>query len=795
MTLPVVFSAGSAGYNLTNSLRFRASASAYLSRTIASNGSSQTFTISTWVKRGSLGAIRDIVTARQNGLNNLSFRFTASDTLELYAFSGGSSVMNLITTQVFRDPSAYYHFVFAVDTTQATSSNRVKFYVNGTQITAFGTATYPSQNATTLWNQTAATHYFGTYDGSSELYDGYMTEVNVVDGQALTPSSFGETSATTGVWIPKKYTGTYGTNGFYLPFTNNSTTTTLGNDFSGNGNNWTTNNISLTSGATYDSMTDVPTLTSATAANYSVWNPINNGLGVSPSFANMRLSGVSNVTSRINSTIGVSSGKWYFEATLTTADAFTSIGIGQNNITNQYPGNDALSYAQTLEQATSINNNTQPSYGTAFSSGDVFMCAFDLDTNKLFFGRNGTWFGSSNPATGTNPVYTLTAGTYNVIARPNPSGFSSNAVLDINFGQRPFAYTPPTGFNRLNTFNLPTPTIGATASTQADDYFNAVLYSGNNSTQNIAVGFQPDFVWSKCRNVARSHRLSDAVRGSTRDLYSDTTGAEQNDGSITSFISTGFSLNNATGSAYNTSGENYVSWAWKANGAGSTNTAGSIISTVSANTTAGFSVVTYTGNGTTGSTVGHGLGVAPAMILPKVRSRSGDSWHCYHSALGGTQGILLNATNAASTDSGFWNNTNPNSSVFTVGTYNTFSSQTYVAYCFAPVAGYSAFGSYTGNGSTDGPFIYTGFRPRFILIKNTTAYNWQIWDTSRSPYNQGTTVLFPNLSNADNTTATQFDILSNGFKIRTSDAGSNGSGNSIIYAAFAESPFKYANAR
>jgi len=320
------------GYNLTKSLRFRSSASAYLNRTPASAGNQKTWTWSGWVKRGSLGGDNSIFTAYGNGTQTGGIYFsndTVTDALEVrFSFSGGWTG-TLVTSQVFRDPSAWYHIVFAADTTQATSSNRLKLYVNGVQVTAFQTSTYPSQNTDGFVNQ-AQLHEIGRLvTNNGYLFDGYMAEVNFIDGLALTPSSFGETSTTTGVWIPKKYTGTYGTNGFYLPFTDNSALTTssnvgLGKDFSGNSNYWTTNNISITSGSTYDSMTDVPTLTSATAGNYCVLNPLSLGRAVLPTLSEANLKatvGGSNGDAVTYGTFGVSSGKWYWEVTPTTIDS------------------------------------------------------------------------------------------------------------------------------------------------------------------------------------------------------------------------------------------------------------------------------------------------------------------------------------------------------------------------------------------------------------------------------------------------------------------------------------------
>lgn len=327
---------------------------------------------------------------------------------------------------------------------------------------------------------------------------------------------------------------------------------------------------------------------------------------------------------------------------------------------------------------------------------------------------------------------------------------------------------------------------------RGDDYFQAVTYTGNGSTNTITgLRFQPDFVWIKGRSGATDHALYDAVRGTTKDLVSNSTAAETTQSTgLTSFNSDGFTLGAL--SKVNTNGATYVAWCWKANGAGSSNTAGSITSTVSVNTTAGFSVATWTGSGSGATTVGHGLGVAPAIIIVKDRSLA-RNWNVYHQSLGATKGIVLNSTGAASgADAGWWNNTAPTSSVFTVGTYANEAS-TYVAYCFAAIPGYSAFGSYTGNGSADGPFVYLGFRPKFIMRKQTTnngdVGGWIMFDTSRDDYNVATKRLLANSSNAEATPGNNIDILSNGWKERSSDGYSNASGQTYIYMAFAESPF------
>lgn len=325
-------------------------------------------------------------------------------------------------------------------------------------------------------------------------------------------------------------------------------------------------------------------------------------------------------------------------------------------------------------------------------------------------------------------------------------------------------------------------------------YMQAITYTGTGSTQTIAVGFQPDFVWIKSRSAATDHKLTDSVRGATKALISDSTGAETTDtNGVTAFTSNGFTI--GSDSVYNTNAATYVAWCWKAGTTSSSNTNGSITSTVSAGATQGFSVVTYTGTGAN-ATVGHGLGVAPSMIILKQRNAV-DYWVVWQTTLGSTGYLLLNSTNGSSTAATYWNSTLPTSSVFSLGSDSrpNGSGTTYVAYCFAAVKGFSAFGSYTGNGSSDGPFVYCGFRPRWVMIKRTdTTANWRILDTSRDTYNAEQYELYPNLSNAEGT-FTALDGLSNGFKIRNTDTAYNSSGGTYIYACFAENPFRNALAR
>ena len=780
----------STGYNLTRSLRFRASASASLSRTPSVAGNRQIFTYSAWVKRGTLDATFKNLFYAYVSTSDVSYiSFNSSNQLTIATYNGGSFVGELVTTQVFRDPSAWYHIVIAVDTTQATASNRIKMYVNGSQITAFATATYPPQNTNFYFNAQYIHRIAASdYPAAPSYFDGYHAEFNWIGGQALTPSSFGSTNATTGVWQPARYAGTYGTNGFYLPFTDNSALTTssnvgLGKDFSGNGNYWTTNNISITSGVTYDSMTDVPTLTSPTASNFPTLNPLNN-VGNSYLYAaNLSRNGGDNYTI---STMGMPSGKWYAEVTITTVGTESSCGIATAaDVGGSGVGNNAWSWGY-LSGARKYNNGSSPSYGTAFSNGDIVGIAFDNTIGTLTFYLNGVSQGAA--FTG------LAAGTYFFAVEGRTSGTPNNC--SINFGQRPFAYTPPTGFVALNTYNLPTSTI-----VKGNTVMDATLYTGTAAALNVvnAAAFKPDLVWIKNRSNTGNHGLIDSVRGRALSLYSDLTSAEGTSGStqdLTSFNSNGFSLGTQFNFSCNASGNTYVGWQWQAGqGSSSSNTSGTITSTVSVNASAGFSVVTATSPASGNAfTLGHGLGVAPAFIISKSRSGTGN-WSNYHVSTG-AGGYLLFTTAAYTANTDTWNNTAPTSSLISTTTNWWGNSANLVFYCWTPIAGYSAFGSYTGNGSTDGPFVYTGFRPKFVLIKlsSSAGQGWFIYDSARNLYNVEDFYLLAD-SSAVEGTFSGLDFLSNGFKIRNSGNPVNLSTATYIYAAFAENPFKNSLAR
>ena len=776
--------AGVSAYQISRSLRFNSADSAYANRTFSTPTTQGTFTLAMWVKRSALGTAQSLFGVSTNH----SFGFTTGNALNLTL--GGTSA--LTTTAVFRDASAWYHIVW----TQSGTSHTV--YVNGT---SQGTAT-----ATSSVFNTAVAHQIGA-SNTANYFNGYLADVHFIDGQALTPSSFTETNATTGQLVPKAFSGSYGVNGFRLNFSDNSAATaaTLGADSSGNGNNWTPNNLSVTAGAGNDSLTDTPTsygtdtgTGGVVRGNYATWNPLAI-LGTASTINNGNLTFPGGTNSGNTSTIGMTSGKWYWEITFASARS-NQLYVGITNVTGS--SSDRVAGMCAIRDTGGLYNGngatTNGSGTTAFDNNDVVNFAYDADNKRLFIGKNNTWLNSANPAAGTNATYT------NVQGSILYAGISENlsSTTHANFGQRPFAYTAPTGFKTLVDTHLPTPTIAKGSSA-----FDTLLWSGTGGSRSFSsLSMSPDLVWIKQRNAAFStgHQIYDIVRGAgaEKELNSSGTGAEgagniEQYGYLSSFDANGFSVTpGSVDSDYvNKSAITYVAWAWDAGSSTVTNTAGTITSQVRANASAGFSVGTYTGTGAN-ATVGHELGVAPSMVIVKRRDTTGN-WQVRHVSIAATNSIQLNLANAAAAATTVWNSTAPSSTVFSIGSSTDVnaSAGTYVAYCFAPVTGYSSFGSYTGNGSADGPFVYLGFRPAFLMMKRTnTTGNWVMLDSKREGYNVDNDPLYANLTSVEGTDDL-VDITSNGFKLRSTNADVNASGSTYIYAAFAENPFQFARAR
>ena len=814
----------------TQSLRFDRGGPKSLNRTPSSASNRKTWTWSGWIKPSIVGQSAPFFTAYGGtGYQNSAVSFNGNS-FRIYNWNGSSNDYILETNSFYRDSSAWYHIAVAIDTTQGTASNRIKVYINGEQITSFSTETYPSQNFDGFVNSSAV-HKIGSFSQTTSFsYDGYMAEVNFVDGLALDPTYFAETK--NGVWIAKEYTGSYGTNGFRLQFnqtgTGTASSSTIGADTSGNDNHWTSSGIV----ASDCNMPDSP------ENNFATLNPLWNSVQQTYAEGNLKTtSGAQH--SPTCSTIGVSSGKWYVEGVaLSSSSTKWSSGIfdtaitynkvsGTNyipgqNPTNIYTNGDAITY---YASGNDIYKNGSQVISNAFSSAlttdDIIQIAFDVDNGKIWYGINNSWnngtstqgsFDSGNHDTTFTVQQEMrvhfTGENNNWLANfGQDSSFAGNKTAQGNTdgkGIGDFYYAPPSGFLALCTSNLPEPTISPNADTQADDHFNTVLFTGNGGTKSVTgLGFQPDWFWGKSRtnpSGVYSHSVYDSSRGVTKRLLPDLTNAESTTSGITSFDADGFTLGSNAGN--NNNNATYVNWCWKANGGTtSSNTDGSITSTVQANTDAGFSIVTWTGNATLPTTIGHGLGKQPLVLIVKNRDDASTSWFVHHhkTTLGSTAKdyLNLNDTGADANSNDIWGQTRPTTSVFTVGVNNQVngSSDAMIAYCFAEIEGYSKFGSYTGNGNADGAFVYTGFRPAWVLVKRTdSTNNWMLSDSVRDTDNVVTNLLYANLSNAEYALA-HLDFTSNGFKLRTSNASWNASGGTYIYMAFAENPFKYANAR
>ena len=789
-------SAAAGGYSIDNSLRFNDDDSAYLNRTFGTATNRKKWTWSGWVKRGNLGTNYAALflagsTSYGGGGTYSDINFTSGNGIRIRDNLGGG--YNLVTTQVFRDCSSWYHIIVSVDTSQVTSSDRVKLYVNGSQVTSFSTETYCSQDFEGNANS-SITHAIGRRDVT--YHDNYLSEVHFIDGQALDHTSFGETG-TYGEWKPIEVTGmTYGTNGFYLDFSNSSS---LGTDASSNTNNWTVNNLQPT-----DQMLDSPTNNFATFSGHSKSSYITLSEG------GLRVDWSATAEGGAASTFKLFDG-CYVEFYITgIAGSYPEFGIrnlddwGQD--ANRYNNGGFVSAdgsTRIIGTSTGITKNGTPSTNS-YTTGDVIQVAYK--SGKVYVGKNNTWMNSGNPVTETGQVYNTTK-ELDIVFRCYSTGeFITNFGQDSSFAGNKtaqgnqdsnsigdFYYEPPTDFLALCTSNLPDPAV------IPSEHFNTVLYTGNSSTQSITgVGFQPDLCWNKSRSHAEGTQVNDAVRGAGTYLVTYGTDAENTvSASLTSFDSDGFSLG-ADNDTYqvNKSGYTYVAWNWKANGTGVSNTSGSITSTVSANADAGFSIVSYTGTGAN-ATVGHGLSSAPELMFFKNRIDA-EHWTTYSEAIGNTKYLYLNQTAAAATYN-YWQNTSPTNSLFYLTNQgdNNGSGDGMIAYCFHSVEGYSKVGSYTGNGSTDGTFVYTGFRPAYVMIKIASgADNWGIFDVERETYNTTGTILRANSSGVEESgSAWYVDLLSNGFKARSLDSNMGTNAATYIYLAFAEQPFKHTNAR
>ena len=793
-------------------------------------------TFSTWLKRASAPGNEThaiLVTGAGGGSSEQDIKFE-NNKLRL---SGYSPSMDLTTTQLFRDTSAWYHIVVAWDTTQGTSTNRVKAYVNGEQITSFSTSTYPSQDQVIAWFSNTENRIGLQSWNDNNVYNGYMAETIGIDGTTYAASDFGETK--NGVWVPKDASGlTFGNNGFYLNYASSGD---LGNDVSGNNNDWTANNL-----AASDQTGDSPTFNSSSnGGNFATYNPLTAGSYISLSEGNLKTTGTQTGDEGcVLGTMGVTSGKWYWEVRMismrysvpgpgisagsASATQATTTGGPRNLL--YYAGNSS-NFLRDFN-STIWGTVTEVETGLAgFSAGDKMMIALDVDNKKVWYGKNGSWFNSGNPATGANPQQAWTGTGFSINPSIQEYDSSSSSSSCANFGQDGtfagtetaqgnsddtgygnFYYDPPAGFLAMCSGNLPVADAVDPAQTEDNipqELFFMSDYNGNLTGRTITTENQPDLLMIRHWTTGQNWYTLDSTRVITDNKYilTNTTGAEATlpQSNITSVGATSVGI--SSGTWLNSTGATYQMWMWRANGGTtSTNDSGSTDSTVQVDPSGCFSIVKYTGQNDSWSnpaTIGHGLSSAPSCILLKALGAA-DQWECFFSSVGNGGGsnpasnsLALNTTAALYTNQSYktWGGTMPTSSVFTVdgNNANGTESEGIIAYCFADCEGFIKEGSYEGNGDADGTFVYTGFRPAFIMTKSIdSTSDWFVFDDLRAGYNVDNNAITMNEAAAQ-TTTDMIDILSNGFKMRI--ATDPNVAETYVYLAFAKNPFKYATAR
>ena len=834
-------------YQIAHSLRFPTGANGYLSNTSLSAGNRRTWTYSIWTKKN---WINNTTNGERSWLSGYS---TGGATYVFWGFQGHSSntahmddfkfeetsgstqsafSIDGTPERKFRDPSAWYHVVLAIDTTQSTATNRQKLWINGeAQTLAVSTQMAQDYEFSFVNNGTAKISHLAWSNG---LEDTQLADYIFLDGVAGTADTFGEFH--NGVWRPVEYSGSYGDEGYHLKFEDSSN---LGNDSSGNNNDFSVTNLSA-----HDQTSDSPT------NNFCTINPVFRGTETSDakygtlSEGNLKLSYTSNSDAYQCCTHKVpASGKWYWEYAIIAGGGSTNFnpafGIFDPNGEAYASGDggnkgfvDSIVYNNADNNVYKARSSTKAYDGSRGSDGDVMGVALDMDNGAIYFSKNGTWYSSGDPTSGSSrtnagatwtPASEFTAGAVPLAC----CGGGSTPQIVANFGQEGtfggtetaggnsdtngygnFYSTVPSGYSAICTGALSVAEEIDPAETD-DNYpsklFNAIAYSGDGGGSQTT-GFQPDLVWVKRRDGDQSNGLWDSSRGTTKVLNSDGTSAEGTSSGLTAFGSTGYTM----GTYYNQSGNTYVSWAWRAyGGTTSSETAGSINTTVQVNQNAGFSIVQYVGDGgSSNCTMVHGLGAKPAMVFLKDRDSNGNnnSWQAWHHKLDTNGYFYLNSNDEQYTSTNGTVNVSANTTnligwqrTSTTGGSQTIteSGDNYVMYIWAEIEGFSKFGSYVGNGDTDGTFVYTGFRPALVTIKRTdSSGSWHVYDDARDTYNPADTYLLWDTTGSDDTASSNaISLLSNGFKLRNTAAGLNGSGNDYVYAAWAHNSFKYATAR
>jgi hypothetical protein len=737
-----------------------------------------------WIKRHELANRSMIVCWYNNTNNNSYFEFQADDTLRLIQANGGSVTHSPTTTQVFRDCSGWYHMHLKLDTAQAAAADRFVLHVNGIDMLQ-SNATIAQNEVTTFAYGLSYTYYINRYGNSGYRGSFSLADIHYMGDSVLTDyTDFGEFKD--GIWIPKLYEGSYGTDGFHLDFKDIAD---LGNDVSGEGSDFTLTNM-------LDSFSN------------SVDNPENNhctlDYNIKYTTIPLRYGGTDfyNANStwyNAASTFVMETGKWYWECSVGSDTAYLLPGVMQRP--NDRTG-DICTYANhlyidanwfgiymrgvaTYQKYTNSAAAAFSPVGANAAASDIIQFAYDADAGYLWFGVNDVWFNSGDPANGTNPIFTGLSGPIVPV-----TSVHSHLTNVFNFGQRGLYATRPTGFNSLCTANLDIPSMIK----PDEEAMNTVIWTGDSAATKAitGVGFSPDMVLIKARSGATTNFvLTDTVRGVDLGLAPNGNIVETDQattGYLQSFDADGFTLNYGGGTPTYThrTGYTYVGWCWKMGAE------------------YGLDIQTYTGDGIAGKTVAHDLGAVPEMMIVKNRVTNGTEWMVYHHEMHLTAPkdyyLLWDESGGRVDQVVMWNDTVPTSSVFTVGTNSNVNESgiAMVAYLFASIEGYSRAFSFVGNGNAAGPYVYLGFRPAFIMYKNAQgANNWRIYDTVRNPVDGvALKALYPDLNNVEATAdGISIDIDANGFKIKVNTAFINTNNDYFIGMAFAGQPFKYANAK
>jgi len=785
-----------AAYTIEQSCRFNDDDSPGLTWTPGSAAdSNKIFTFSVWTKSGNFtGYEKNILTA---GSSEQFYYGENSDEEPVAQLIAGGTIT---ADRSMRDPSAWNHMVLRMDTTDGTAGDRFRMYQNGVEITAFRVDTNPSLNATFTINASGTEQRIGRRSDSNRYFDGYIAEVIMLDGVSAGPDSFGE-SDSAGNWVPIDPSSlTFGANGYWLDFAvAPGTSNGAGTDVSGEGNHFSESGL-----AANDKVTDSPTDDADNdVGNFMTWNPLDN-LKSDVSFSNGNLDihpGAANAQHVGGGNWSFPSGKWYFELTIVAvySSGYPAVGIMDTSArTSTLPDQYTVgSYVYRPDGTKYIDTTATSSWGDAFIATDVIGVALDMENGAVYMRNEGVWQASGDPTSGgskTGAMHTWTAGAVDMtLFFEGYNGGTATAMVTLNSGQSAYANAAPTGYTTCCTANIAAPAI-----TDPSKYFQVDTFTGTGSelartlTDGGGSAVKPDMVWIKDRDSTVQHVLTDSARGATKEINPDTTTVQSTVAQgLKSFDTSGYTL--GTDGNYNTSSSPNVAWCWNTQGgAGSSNEDGSInTTTTSVGTTQGMSISTYVGTAGAGATIGHGLGSAPEFIIIKNYTVA-FNWSMYHhknTAAPETNDLTLNENYATVDDVQIFNDTAPTSTVFSVGIAGNTNQSTkpIVAYCWVGVEGYSKFGSYEGNGNADGTFVWCGFKPAWIMCKSIdSTSDWYIYDTNRDGYNVANDYLVSNTTAAE-VTATDIDILSNGFKMRiTTDPNV---AETYVFAAFAESPF------